>query len=411
MFLFSHCSSLYVADGNRHLTLNNSFNLDYTSPDTLRGSSVLAAAIHKSAARAATDSPVIHIYFMLELTLTNHEFLIFKFTNPDFTKWTSVRLADILRSLHLSTSEPPQQHERYSATWSQMQLGLTVEYCLYSRMCAESKNTLDFDNLLTPGLNPLYRWCTVKDLSFNEDPVIIDGIWSVRLITTTETAGICSPCLHWHRWGCREMERCICPQSLLWKVSNPLISTVRWHSHTQKKFHIREPADIHCALWKWCSYWKRPCTLLCAAVPSPQWWNSCLLLWSDSSLSCPAGPLRKLLPVPGTEGSDMRSAYAEAYNLTAEGAPPSEERQLPLLLSLWLTNTPAHCWRSSEKACRDESLSKENGRWVLLLHSRRVNFLLSRRAKRFVFFISLALLQTAALQSSLQTKTDGAEWL
>lgn len=37
-----------------------------------------------------------------------------------------------------------------------------------------------------------------------------------------ETVGIGSPPLRWHRWECREKVRCVCPQSLLWKVSNPL---------------------------------------------------------------------------------------------------------------------------------------------------------------------------------------------
>lgn len=64
----------------------------------------------------------------------------------------------------------------------------------------------------------------------------------------TETAGICSPRLHWHRWGCREMERCICPQSLLWKVSNPPFQhKYEFNSEvtlSQRPLRIREPADI-----------------------------------------------------------------------------------------------------------------------------------------------------------------------
>lgn len=64
----------------------------------------------------------------------------------------------------------------------------------------------------------------------------------------TETVGIGSPPLHWHRWGCHEMGRCVCLQSLLWKGSNPPFQ----HKHefnsevtpSQRSLHVREPADV-----------------------------------------------------------------------------------------------------------------------------------------------------------------------
>lgn len=74
------------------------------------------------------------------------------------------------------------------------------------------------------------------------------GTPSVHIIMATEIAGICSPRLHWHRWECREMERCNCLQSLLWKVSKPPFQ----HKYeftsevtlSQRPLQSREPADI-----------------------------------------------------------------------------------------------------------------------------------------------------------------------
>lgn len=71
---------------------------------------------------------------------------------------------------------------------------------------------------------------------------------------------------------------------------------------------------LHCALWMWGSYWKRPCTLRCAAFPAPQWWNSCLVLSPGSSSSAALRvDMRKNSWVSVTEGSDMRSSETEAY--------------------------------------------------------------------------------------------------
>lgn len=164
-----------------------------------------------------------------------------------------------------------------------------------------------------------------------------------------------------------------------------------WHS--PKDHNTSENQQIlYCALWKWCSYCKRPCTLQCVAFPSPQWWNSCLVMSSDSS-SVFCASIEETPDSPSDRGIRHAQCLSWGLHLTApcrwhEG-PPSGEHQLPPLLSLRLTNTSTLPEKPGEDLLR-LVISKANG-CVLLLHSCCVNFLLSRRVKWFVFS-SLALL-------------------
>lgn len=84
------------------------------------------------------------------------------------------------------------------------------------------------------------------------------------------------------KWRDVFARRVFCGKSVIHLFSTNMNPTVRWHSH-KDHYTWENQWILHWTLWKWCSYWKRPGAQQCAAFPSPQWWNSCLVLVSDSS--------------------------------------------------------------------------------------------------------------------------------
>lgn len=161
--------------------------------------------------------------------------------------------------------------------------------------------------------------------------------------------------------------RVFCGKSAIHLFSTIMNSTVRWHPRGAGETGALTEKD----------------PVLCGVRPPP------LLGGEAHACLCCQTPVfwLRLLTASVTEGSDMRSAYPEAYTwqLPAGAPPPLPTRLkcsrcLPCFSFDW--QTPAHCWR--RPLCEFSTLACEA-----------------------ICFSSSG---PAVSCGSLQTKTDGADW-
>lgn len=164
------------------------------------------------------------------------------------------------------------------------------------------------------------------------------------------------------KWRDVFARRVFCGKSVIHLFSTNMNLTVRWHSH-KGHYTWENQWLLHWALWKWCSYWKRPGALQCVAFPSPLWWNSCLVLVSDSS-SVFCASTEEAPDSPSDRGIRHAQCLSWGLHLAApcrwHERPPSEEPAASPAFPL--ANKPQHA--AGEAWRRLAEISNLQSKWL-----------------------------------------------
>lgn len=180
--------------------------------------------------------------------------------------------------------------------------------------------------------------------------------------TTKINSGL--PLLHLRRRGCREMGRCIHPESFLGK-SNMSVegektsarkhqqkrsTTAQWvfadficrflHRHSQ---HAQRKSERHPHTH---TYWKTPCTPGCLACHAPQCWSSCLpvVVWA----------VRALVQERALAAADWSTGWQAATESEPLCTPLKPRDRNPTAFCMWhgrLECEWAPCWHSLLSHC------------------------------------------------------------